>query len=185
MPASPRTRMRPIGPASPICTSRRAAHLLGRRQVGQIGTMAFARVHDRQSVPARQAASSAWFGSIVRRSCETSLPSISPKPPGSRKSRCMSMISSAQRARVELERIRLCLDRRHRLVPFRRPGRPAPAALQRNAQTVPSTPAPSPHSAFAHTNARFGSADERMVVHARPSNGARRTIRRRVPSKLG
>jgi hypothetical protein len=26
------------------------------------------------------------------------LPSISPKPPGSRKSRCMSMITSAQRA---------------------------------------------------------------------------------------
>jgi hypothetical protein len=39
--------------------------------------------------------SSAAVGSMVRRSCETSLPSVSPKPPGSRKSRCMSMTSSA------------------------------------------------------------------------------------------
>ena len=87
--------MRPIGPASPMRGLAAAADLLGRRQVAEVGTMAFARVHHRQPF-ARHAASSFRFGSIIRRSCDTSLPSISPKPPGSRKSRCMSMISSAQ-----------------------------------------------------------------------------------------
>ena len=43
---------------------------------------------------ARHAASSFLLGSMTRRSCETSLPSISPKPPGSRKSRCRSMSRS-------------------------------------------------------------------------------------------
>ena len=161
-----------------------AAHLLRVREVGEIGTVAFTRMNDEESVPARGGEQG-----LDRRD----------RPPeegyvvaerlaeAARIDEVALHVDDHQRAgaRVELERIRLCLDRRHRLVPFRRPGRPAPAALQRNAQTVPSTPAPSPHSAFAHTNARFGSADERMVVHARPSNGAQRTIRRRVPSKLG
>jgi hypothetical protein len=44
----------------------------------------------------RHAASSFRFGSMVRRNLETSFPSISPNPPGSRKSRCMSMMRSAQ-----------------------------------------------------------------------------------------
>ena len=48
------------------------------------------------SPAARHAARRRLLGSIVRRNCETSLPSISPKPPGSRKSRCMSMMSNAQ-----------------------------------------------------------------------------------------
>ena len=61
---------------------------------------------------ARQAASSRRFGSIVRRSCETSLPSISPKPPGSRKSRCMSMMSSAQRAGVSSNGYGSAVDQR-------------------------------------------------------------------------
>ena len=47
----------------------------------------------------RQAARSLRLGSMVRRSWETSLPSISPKPPGSRKSRCMSIRTMAVRSR--------------------------------------------------------------------------------------
>ena len=47
---------------------------------------------------ARHAVRSCRFGSMDRRSRETSLPSSSPNPPGSRKSRCMSMMTRAQRA---------------------------------------------------------------------------------------
>ncbi|TXM85504.1 cysteine hydrolase, partial [Methylobacterium sp. WL116] len=43
--------------------------------------------------------SSARAGGTAAASSETSLPRLSPKPPGSRKSRCMSMITSAVVAR--------------------------------------------------------------------------------------
>ena len=43
----------------------------------------------------RAVASTFWSGSTALASSETSLPSADPKPPGSRKSRCMSMITSA------------------------------------------------------------------------------------------
>src|ERR1700728_2956058 len=46
----------------------------------------------------RHFANSFLLGSMDWRSWETSLPSISPKPPGSRKSRCMSIISNAAAA---------------------------------------------------------------------------------------
>ena len=46
---------------------------------------------------ARHAASSAAIGAIAPCSCVTSLPSEAPKPPGSTKSRCMSMTTSAVR----------------------------------------------------------------------------------------
>ena len=51
----------------------------------------------RVSISLRRATwSSAFNGPITLASSDTSLPSVSPKPPGSRKSRCMSMITSAQ-----------------------------------------------------------------------------------------
>ena len=63
------------------------------------------------SMPAaRAAASTARVGSTTRSSRPTSLPSSSPKPPGSRKSRCRSMMSSAVRGRREGERVRLGRD---------------------------------------------------------------------------
>ena len=73
----------------------RAALDLCRRRVGQIGQMSLAGVHDQDA--GRRAPHSAPPQSVAtaRASCETSLPSDSPKPPGSRKSRCMSMIKSA------------------------------------------------------------------------------------------
>ena len=45
------------------------------------------------------------------RAGETSLPSVSPKPPGSRKSRCMSMMTKRGRRPVERDRLRLRGDR--------------------------------------------------------------------------
>src|SRR4029078_2158899 len=42
------------------------------------------------------ASSTLRVGSIALRSSETSLPRASPNPPGSTKSRCMSMMTSAQ-----------------------------------------------------------------------------------------
>ena len=57
-PASPRTRMRPIGPAIADAGRAAAADLLGRRQIGQVGPMALARVDDQQAggAPGRQQA---------------------------------------------------------------------------------------------------------------------------------
>src|SRR5262245_41581926 len=47
-------------------------------------------------MPARRAAASSFLhGSTAALSSETSLPSAAPNPPGSRKSRCMSMMTSA------------------------------------------------------------------------------------------
>ena len=43
----------------------------------------------------RAACSTAAIGFTALASCETSLPSVSPKPPGSMKSRCMSMMTRA------------------------------------------------------------------------------------------
>src|ERR1700688_1998402 len=43
----------------------------------------------------REAASTSRHGSTAACSRETSLPSAAPNPPGSRKSRCMSLITSA------------------------------------------------------------------------------------------
>src|SRR5690606_5183926 len=97
-PTSPRIKMRPIGPQSPI-------RLLGwpRSSFDGGASLRSGRWPSRvwmTSRPASRAASSTVMqGSIALRSRPTSLPSDSPKPPGSRKSRCMSMITSAARAR--------------------------------------------------------------------------------------
>jgi hypothetical protein len=63
-----------------------AALDLGAGRVGQIGAMPLA------------AASSARQGPIAALSSDTSLPSDSPKPPGSRKSRCISITTTAVRS---------------------------------------------------------------------------------------
>ena len=70
---------------------------------------------------ARAAASTAWSGSTTRASRTTSLPSSSPKPPGSRKSRCRSMMRSAVRGRLEAR------------TGTARPGRPSGPAMLRGA----------------------------------------------------
>ena len=97
-PGSPRTRMRPIGPGVADAPRRRAARELGRRRVGEIRAVALAGVdHQHAGARARRRAPRAQ-GPTARCSSATSLPSVSPKPPGSRKSRCMSMMTSAVRA---------------------------------------------------------------------------------------
>jgi hypothetical protein len=50
----------------------------------------------------RAAAISARQGGTAAASSDTSLPSVAPKPPGSRKSRCLSMTTSAARAGSKL-----------------------------------------------------------------------------------
>src|ERR1035437_1640868 len=93
-PASPRIRIRPIGPGSPM------------RRLGAPRAIFAGGASDRSgewpsrgcttSMPrSRAAASTAAIGCTARASCETSLPRVSPKPPGSMKSRCMSMMTSA------------------------------------------------------------------------------------------
>ena len=92
-------------------SSSRAAGELGRRAVGEVGAVALARVDDEH---ARRAGGGEHAPQRLDdpREQETSLPSSSPKPPGSRKSRCRSMISSAVVAGVKRERVRLGRDAR-------------------------------------------------------------------------
>ena len=95
-PGSPRIRMRPIGPGAPMrrlgaprSTFAGGASLKSGRWPSRVWIT---------SIPAARApASSSAHGPIAARSSETSLPSVSPKPPGSMKSRCMSMTTSALR----------------------------------------------------------------------------------------
>ena len=56
--------------------------------------MTLARVDDEQTALARRVEHALRRRDRLRRS-ETSLPSVSPNPPGSTKSRCMSMMTSA------------------------------------------------------------------------------------------
>ena len=102
--------MRPIGPGRADAHRGLAALDLGRRRVGEIRPVAFAGVDDQHAGCARGHRARRGSGSTAAASSETSLPSASPKPPGSRKSRCMSMMTSADRADVDLKRIRLGLD---------------------------------------------------------------------------
>ena len=93
-PSSPRTRMRPLGPSAPIPSSRRPrASFAGGRRRGPAGGP---RGCGRRACP-RRARRRARRRSARPRAAAgaTSLPSSSPKPPGSRKSRCRSMMSSA------------------------------------------------------------------------------------------
>ena len=94
-PYSPRTRMRPVGPGSPIRMRRLRRGQLGRRAVGEVGHVAFAGVDHHEPDGAGGRRARACSGGTTVCSSDTSLPSVSPKPPGSRKSRCMSMTTSA------------------------------------------------------------------------------------------
>jgi len=88
-----------------------AARLLGRRQIGKVGTMTLARMDDAQSCGARRV-EHRRIGAIVRRSRKTSLPSAAPNPPGSRKSRCMSIMTKLARW-IEIERVGFGFNDRH------------------------------------------------------------------------
>ena len=91
--------MRPIGPriADAQRRARRAPPWRG-GAVGEVGAVALARVDHQHARGARRSRAAARQGPTAAASSETSLPSASPKPPGSRKSRCMSMMTSAVRA---------------------------------------------------------------------------------------
>ena len=82
--------------------ARRAALPLARRQVRQVRLVAFARVDDGQRLTRGNAARSAAAGRHDGARRDTSLPSDAPKPPGSRKSRCMSIMTSATDSRGKL-----------------------------------------------------------------------------------
>src|SRR5471032_323332 len=94
LPGSPRIRMRPIGPSSPM----RALGAPRRRLAGGQSDRSAAcdsRVWTTNHPLSRAKASSAETVGTICASSDTSLPSDSPKPPGSMKSRCMSMMTSA------------------------------------------------------------------------------------------
>src|SRR5262245_56172338 len=95
-PGSPRMRMRPIGPGAPMrmAGSPRATFSGGASvRSGRCPS----RVWMTNMPQRRAAASTAAQGPTAALSRETSLPSAAPNPPGSRKSRCMSMMTSAVR----------------------------------------------------------------------------------------
>ena len=100
-PGSPRTRMRPIGPASPMRFDGAPRSTLAGGASERSGRWP-SRVWITSMPVARAASSTALQGPTAACSRETSLPSVSPKPPGSRKSRCMSMMISAVRSRSTL-----------------------------------------------------------------------------------
>ena len=93
-PASPRIRMRPIGPGSPMRKLGAPRSTLAGGASERSGRWP-SRVWMTSKPIARAAASTAPIGFTARANWLTSLPSVSPKPPGSMKSRCMSMMSSA------------------------------------------------------------------------------------------
>ncbi len=96
-PYSPRIRMRPFGPGAPMRRRRVAAVELGGRAVGQVGHVPLAGVdHGHARRRGRRRAPPAAAGRPPA-AATTSLPRVSPNPPGSTKSRCMSMITSAVR----------------------------------------------------------------------------------------
>ena len=88
------TGMRPIGPGIADAGRETAARFLGGRAVGEIRAVTFERVDDHEP-RARVAFSTRSAGGTARRRKDTSLPSASPKPPGSTKSRWTSIMTSA------------------------------------------------------------------------------------------
>ena len=96
VPGSPATSSRPIGPASPMRSEGAPRSRLAGGQSARSGWCA-SRVCTTGQPRERQAASSAAIGAMAACSSITSLPSEAPKPPGSTKSRCMSITTSAVR----------------------------------------------------------------------------------------
>ena len=97
LPGSPATRMRPIAPRSPM----RRPGLPRRRFAGgqsERSGWCASRVWTIGSPAAEQRDQRGARSGTIAASRDTSLPSAAPKPPGSMKSRCMSMTTSAVRA---------------------------------------------------------------------------------------
>ena len=95
-PYSPRMRIRPYGPGSPIRSDGLPRRSFAGGRSDRSGRWP-SRVWMTVIPVSRAAASTRRSGGTTPASWATSLPSVSPKPPGSRKSRCMSMITSATR----------------------------------------------------------------------------------------
>ena len=93
-PYSPRTRIRPKAPGSPIRLDGAPRLSFAGGQSDRSGRWP-SLVWMTVMPAARAAASRSTSGGTTFWSWPTSLPRVSPKPPGSRKSRCMSMITSA------------------------------------------------------------------------------------------
>ncbi len=93
-PASPRIRIRPIGPGSPMRRLGAPRSIFAGGASERSGEWP-SRVCTTSMPMSRAALSTDAIGCTARASCETSLPRVSPKPPGSMKSRCMSMMTSA------------------------------------------------------------------------------------------
>ena len=133
--------MRPIGPGVADAQAGVAALALGRRAVGQVGPVRI-RACARTGQPrARQASSSAAIGAIAPAAASRRCPALAPKPPGSTKSRCMSMTTSARAAaartgrRTGRARPRPARSSGHRR-PVQRDGRGRGAAAHVRAQRV-------------------------------------------------
>ena len=96
-PEEPRIRIRPIGPGAPMRSAGAPRSTLARGASAMSGRWP-SRVWMTSMRRSRARSSSARHGTMAALSSETSLPRLSPKPPGSMKSRCMSMMSSAVRS---------------------------------------------------------------------------------------
>jgi len=94
LPGSPATRMRPIGPTSPMRSLGWPRLRLAAGQSDKSGRCA-SRVCSTRPPAERQAARTRLQAGTMADRRDTSLPSVSPNPPGSMKSRCMSMTTSA------------------------------------------------------------------------------------------
>src|SRR5580704_2174898 len=93
-PGSPRTRMRPIGPRAPMRFLGSPRSTLCGGASDKSGRCP-SRVWMTRRPSCRAAASTSRHGATAACSRVTSLPSAAPNPPGSRKSRCMSMMTNA------------------------------------------------------------------------------------------
>ncbi len=111
-PGSPRTRSRPIAPTSPIASVGLPRAFFAGAQVGEVGAMPLAGVDHRQPGRARRIEQAPGRRDGAAQQADI-VAEHSPNPPGSRKSRCMSMISSAAVGRLEGEFVGLGVDQRH------------------------------------------------------------------------
>ena len=111
-PYSPRIRMRPLGPGAPIRRLGSPRLSFAGGQSDRSGTCP-SRVWITVIPASRTAARTFCSGGTTACRWLTSLPSVSPNPPGSTKSRCMSMITSAVVAGSNVNGVRLCRNGVH------------------------------------------------------------------------